>query len=484
MWLEQAQSRISDLMVKFVTQVKAAASMRKTDINRVSETFLVPLLSEVLDLPNLQNLNTAQKEYPGLDLGDRQAGVGIQVTSTPTAKKIKDTLQKCIAHEAYRYYPHVKVYVLTEKQSAYHGRGIDAITDGYLEFDKSKDVIDYRTVLSLVAASTPDRIQRVLHILEAHLGEGSAPLFEPTTIASRHETAFLNLLELELPDTLYVADLLPEVLKAEKSHRVSARDKVRSRLKALGLRSPVDWVTHERSLISFHDLSDRSIALSKLIDAGTVTELSPWEYYSVGDDYERAFKSLVGTCMQQKLFPRGIKWQHELKLFIFSETVEGQKERREQWVGLKTSTRTVYERVMKTNKPDEIYYCKHLAFRTSYHYMDGAWFVGIMPDWFFSHDGYRHSFYAADRVEWLKRNERNSHVFNHLKFIVHFISSEEPLDLFRNERPYLFLGLRRLASFDDCTPLDDQEWLTGEQKETRDKLDDPSGVLPLPFDNP
>ena len=41
------QNRINELMSKFVTQIKGATAMGRTDINRVSETILIPLFVEL-----------------------------------------------------------------------------------------------------------------------------------------------------------------------------------------------------------------------------------------------------------------------------------------------------------------------------------------------------------------------------------------------------------------------------------------------------
>jgi hypothetical protein len=44
-------------MSRFVTQIKGAAAMGQTDINRVSETVLIPLFKEVFGFKDLKNLN-------------------------------------------------------------------------------------------------------------------------------------------------------------------------------------------------------------------------------------------------------------------------------------------------------------------------------------------------------------------------------------------------------------------------------------------
>ena len=48
------QNRITELMSLFVTRVRSYTAMKRTDINKVSETVLIPLLSEVYNFKNLK----------------------------------------------------------------------------------------------------------------------------------------------------------------------------------------------------------------------------------------------------------------------------------------------------------------------------------------------------------------------------------------------------------------------------------------------
>jgi hypothetical protein len=232
---------------------------------------------------------------------------------------------------------------------------------------------------------------------------------------------------------------------------------VQTALEQLGLKFSVDWETHENKIITFHDLNDDNLPLSEIVDKGTITPLSPDEFYSVNENYERVFKSLLGRCLQQKLYRRQVQWQNEEKLYIFCE-VDGMVERVEKWKGKKENERSVYWRIMKTNKPDEIFYCKHLAFRTQYKYFANRWFLLVKPEWFFSRDGYKRSYYGADKVEWLKRQEGNKHVANHLSFIVHFLKYDRPPDLLTKSSVYPFLSFGDLVSFDTAPVLDDRKW--------------------------
>jgi tetratricopeptide (TPR) repeat protein len=168
----QVQYRIIELMSRWVASVKGAAEISLTDLNKVSETILVPLLSEVYDLPDLRNLNTESANFPGIDLADDKARVAIQVTSTSTSKKINHTLTEFVKHELYKQYKHLIVYILVEKQKTYSGKGFNEIIDRQFQFDKEKDIRDYRDLLAVIQDFQIDRAKRILEILEANfLGE-------------------------------------------------------------------------------------------------------------------------------------------------------------------------------------------------------------------------------------------------------------------------------------------------------------------------
>jgi len=139
---------------------------------------------------------------------------------------------------------------------------------------------------------------------------------------------------------------------------------------------------------------------------------------------------------------------------------------------------------MKKNKPDEISYCKHLAFQAHYKHFSNKWYMMIVPQWFISYDGYRQSFYGSDKISYIKRMEKNHHVFNHLRFIVYTLSHDKPSTLFKRRYPYPFLSFGQLLSVDSAPFLDDPEWRAGESKEDRKKLEDAEGTLPFPIEEP
>ena len=169
--LEKSQYKIRELMTRFVTEIKVAGAMDKTDINRVSENVLVPLLSEIYEHTELKNLNVDRSNFPAIDLGDEKTGIVYQITSTANSQKIKNTLQKFVKHKLYEKYDHLVIYILKEKQKAYQGRGFDEIIQDKFSFDKERDILDYRDLLKEISGFSLDKLRVIESILEEHFGE-------------------------------------------------------------------------------------------------------------------------------------------------------------------------------------------------------------------------------------------------------------------------------------------------------------------------
>ena len=171
--LKKSQDRINELMSIFVVQVKGAGAMSRTDINHVSENVLIPLLSEIYGHTDLRNLNVSEDpNFPAIDLGDEKTKTAYQITSTSSSEKIKDTLKKFVKYKLYEEYDRLVIYILTEKQETYQGRGFEEIIQGKFSFDKENDIRDYQDLLKEISGfSSVDKSRRIENILEEHFGE-------------------------------------------------------------------------------------------------------------------------------------------------------------------------------------------------------------------------------------------------------------------------------------------------------------------------
>lgn len=161
-------------MSRFVAQIEGATAMNRTDINKVAETILIPLLAEIYGYTNLKNLNyTEDSNYPGIDLGDETARVAFQITSTSDSDKVKHTLIQFVENKFYEKYDKLIIYILKKKQKSYSDSGYEKIIQGNFTFDKDKDIWDYRDILKEVANfQNVDKARQVERILEDNFGEG------------------------------------------------------------------------------------------------------------------------------------------------------------------------------------------------------------------------------------------------------------------------------------------------------------------------
>ncbi len=450
--------------------------MGQTDIHRLSEAVICPILKTVLHLPALRNLNTAEHEnYPGIDLGDSTLGVGIQVTARADAPKIRRTIRTCIKHRIYDTYPRLLFFVLTAKQASYRLDVKEAL-DGRMTFDPQSDVLDYTDVLKSLAKLDRVDLLGVAEALEEDIGIRAA-LSPPNSVTSASESAWLNLLPLRFPSRLYLGEIIPAAQPKKGGPYRNPRYWAKKHLAQQRANFSADWTAYEGQIVTFHDLRRPHLPLARLVDPGTVMELATDEYHGIDDNYRRAFKTLLRFCLQQLLHKRGVFWQHKARLFCFGPRRQGDDSRVESWSASRGPTREVFKRVPKRDAPDETYHCKHLAFQASFHVFDSAWYLSIKPDWFFSSDGYRPWPWSAEKIEFLKRLEKNQAAFNHVKFLARFLRQQP--DLFGRVPADPFLTFEPLASLRGLPVLQDDAWRVGEPEKDRAKLQDPDGVLPL-----
>lgn len=477
MEIQEVHNRIRDRLAYLSATVKGASAMGQTDIHRLSETVVLPVLKIILDLPDLRNLNSEKRDFPGIDLGDPTAGVGIQVTAQANASKIRETIRTCIRHGVHRTYPQLRVFVLTEKQSVYRFAP-EADLEGKLTFDPQADVLDYTDILRAASTLRGAELSAVDQALQADLGIRSTPS-PPSPVVSAECPGWLNLVPMGFPSRLYLGDTIPELGRHKHSAKRNPRDRARKYLSDQGLRFSSDWTVYDGQVVTFHDLSQRDLPLARLVDAGTVTELATQEYHGIDHNYRRAFKNLLRLCLQQLLHRRHVFWQHRVRLFCFGPREEGQRKRQEAWTGKRSAKRVVFQRFPKRDAPNETYYCKHLAFRTAFHVFDSQWFASIKPEWFFSFDGYRQLTWGPEKVDTLKRIEKNQTVFNHVKFITHFLRWQPHPDLFQSASVYPFMTFEPLTTLHGLPQLNDNAWRSGEEESTQKKLVDPGGIIPL-----
>lgn len=238
-----------------------------------------------------------------------------------------------------------------------------------------------------------------------------------------------------------------------------------------------DWTVYKNQIVTFRNLHDRKLPLARIIERGTVTELSTEEFHGIDENYRRVFKNLLRLCLQQFLRSYNVYWQHRIGLFYFGSVTEGQENRPEKWAGKKTATRVVVKRIPRRDEPSETYCYRHLAFRVAFHVYDATWYASIKPEWYFSSDGRNPFIWGPKSVGWMKRRERNMTVFGHLRFISDYLRRQSDPDIFRqnSDNPFITFGdLKKLRGLHE---LNDSAWKSREGKSAQKKLEDQDGII-------
>jgi hypothetical protein len=491
--------RINELLSILVTEVKGATALGLFDLHTISEDVLLPILKLAYNSPNLVNVNLIESTtFPSVDLVDYSTRIAFQITSQNDLQKINETLVKFSRYELFKDFDKLYIYIITEKQKKYSFKNFDTSIHNKFKFDPDHQILDYKDLLKKVRSLQFDEIEQISRILEIQYYQTSnykdlktEPFRANFSNNNLKEKIYSNLLEIGFPKAIYVADLIidrKEILKnsvffGKKLKRNSTpRQIVFAALNEIGLKFGSDWVVHENKIITFHNLLNNEIPLSQIIDKGTITELESKEFYQVDKDYENVFKSLLKFCLQQKLYHRSVSWNYTEKLFVFLPFDDSLITRKEQWHSKKQTTRTVFEAKKYTKDGNEkISYCKHLAFQVQFKNVSEKWYILINPEWFISFDGFNKSYYGAERIDYLKKQEKNEHVFNHLKFITHFLKSNTKKDLFSKEENYSFLNFKSLVSFNSSPVLPDETWYTSESAENKYKITDNLGVIEIPM---
>ena len=114
--------------------------------------------------------------------------------------------------------------------------------------------------------------------------------------------------------------------------------------------------------------------------------------------------------------------------------------------------------------------------------LNGDWFLEITPDWYVTKDG-QNKHFTKDRevTSWLKRNERNQHVFNNTKFIANYLKyGKSQSNLFESaeiRRPKNFLELMNFESFKNVPRLNEDAWKIKESDEAIKMMEDSEGTV-------
>ncbi|QHS55222.1 SMEK domain-containing protein [Mucilaginibacter sp. 14171R-50] len=439
---QKSLTRIAELLGRFTTEVGLLNAANLYDINIHAENVLIPLIKLAYGLDMVNANYTKGKNFSAVDLIDNKNRVAFQVTSTADNEKIKHTLNQFIKHERYLSYDILFVYIIGNKQSAYTGKGHAEIVQDKLAFDKDEHIIDNNDLFKKISGIVSlQQISAIEQFLEEEFSEQKIEFrkkaLENPASVKHTEHVYFNLIEANIPETLYIADIaidreaiIKESWTTEYKLKMDAspRKVLRRAIDLAGLTRIADWHVTGNQLLTFRNLHDPAEPLRNFIDQGTITPLKPKEYWTIDADHQRSFTSILNFSLQQLLSHKAIHYIGEDDIYRYQPEGKIVKQRTVEWKKTKRAKRTVIFELFDKNK-EQIVCFRHFSFEAKFNLYDEQWYLSVNPTWSFTSNGYKKSGLAKYYAPGLKRLENNNTIYYGFRFIsyclTHNILSDE-----------------------------------------------------------
>jgi hypothetical protein len=252
----------------------------------------------------------------------------------------------------------------------------------------------------------------------------------------RTETLVSNLLPTDLPPIVW-----------SYQTKIRSRKAVYEAQRSSGLALRDDFVLWNGRLLTWEqaDTSGLSATVSGSPTTRPIGELSEFE-----QDGDRLIVQLLNNALRQDLKPDCDF--HGKRRFLYFRPTEDLSAR--QWNTSGSNWRTVFKGYPKKSDPSTISYYRHCALSWQFVQIDGDWYCEIVPDYFFTRDGHRESFYASDLLRGIKRIERNPAVLQETKLWASVLHRKG--DLFDQAERILDFG--ELVTFKVDQGIDEAAW--------------------------
>ncbi|TPS99105.1 SMEK domain-containing protein [Acinetobacter baumannii] len=90
--------KIGYFFATIYAQIKLDTRKGCTDLSKSQEKALLPIINEIFSR-EFKDLNEINANYPGIDYGDFDDGLGLQMTVTVTKQKVQETLNKILKYD-------------------------------------------------------------------------------------------------------------------------------------------------------------------------------------------------------------------------------------------------------------------------------------------------------------------------------------------------------------------------------------------------
>lgn len=456
---KELSNKIQGYFAVLQAEVEIGRKNGTLDTNIYAETTIARIMNCWYDLA-LENANKAAANYPAVDLLDEKNRIVVQVSATNTSTKIKDTLNAFMKHGMYKYFDVLYFFSLTPKSNI-TGKGFDEILGEHVKFDVDEHILDFSSLFGSVKNTLSiSKLESLTKILEEEVSEDAVRRRKKlsTKKKSRRTTddAYLNMLELELPEKLFSADInvdREEVISTAKELGWSINYKKIKDLNyilslAIKLQNekgnrPMDWYVWEGKIFSFRDLHNDT-ALSEIIDAGTVEEESCKDFYSDKENHLNTFKHLILKLLAVELPKAGIEQYGYDSFFRFKTNEYVPKEEKREWKRKKKSSKTV---VKEIKIEDKIAGFRHLSMDVRPFLVDEKWYLSISPDYITSKGSniYRVSPLNEKVVKAQKGLEKNKSVMYNFSVFEYVLTNNSDFNLvnFKSLSPFELLSVSK-----------------------------------------
>lgn len=158
---EQDLKKIAQELAVWEVKIKNLNAVNLQDINIISEQVICELLNLVFGY-QLKNVNAEQNNQPSIDLADNQNRIAFQVTSSGTAKKVKDTIASFVKYGLYDHYDQLFILVLGKKQQRY-----PLIEKGQFVFNAAQHILDFKDLFKQISFMPSAKLKQLANLLES-----------------------------------------------------------------------------------------------------------------------------------------------------------------------------------------------------------------------------------------------------------------------------------------------------------------------------
>lgn len=140
---------IIDLLTTWSKRIEFNNMLGYYDVNKTSEGLVFQLMNLTFGY-KLTNLNREKSNYPGIDLGDTENKIAIQVTSRKDADKIRDNLKKFVDKKYNETYTNGIRFLILTMDNTPISFSKNPPTNIYPQFNVEKDIITFKDIIKKI----------------------------------------------------------------------------------------------------------------------------------------------------------------------------------------------------------------------------------------------------------------------------------------------------------------------------------------------